>query len=422
MNKKLLAGFSMLVTVGAFWACGDGSINKMDVSDELMATQYNSDNPEKAEQLKKQALEDCEKDPVCKATYADYLANPDAPPPTSSEGSTTNPTSSNSAGTPTSSAGKLVIGGNSSASQTGTSSAGDVGTSSASVAVPGEPTCEPTPKSISVGGTATWTFSPNTTDMTATMAYMEAEFTWTLGSETDGGKGVMSTKAVAYNTAGPQTATVSVKNGLDTKTYTCSALQVNSEKPTCTCTAAGGDLQKGSTATWTAVCDNSNVKYIWNGTAGEKNTFETAYTAADVGNKLTPPTLGVEMVDGSKFDGADGFTCDEVKVTDGPEYVLTVTGDQLNASVELKEEGCITVSGEWTNSYDLPTAKVLCEVQGQGVSLSISYNGSDSTWTGDYGVNNVGVTLGPVAVGPLSWENICVSFKGGSVAKCNLAR
>ena len=39
MNKKLLAGFSMLVTVGAFWACGDGTINKMDVADELRATQ-----------------------------------------------------------------------------------------------------------------------------------------------------------------------------------------------------------------------------------------------------------------------------------------------------------------------------------------------------------------------------------------------
>ncbi len=405
MNKKLLAGFSMLVTVGAFWACGDGTINKMDVADELMATQYNSDNPEKAEQLKKQALEDCEKDPVCKATYADYLANPDAPPPTSSEGSTTNPTSSNSAGTPTSSAGKLVIGGNSSASQTGTSSAGDVGTSSASVAVPGEPTCEPTPKSITQGDTATWTFNPNTTDMTATMAYMEAEFTWELGgSETDGGKGVMTSKAVTYMTTGSQTASVSVKNGMDTKKYTCSALQVNSpDKPTCTCTGTGGDLQKGTTATWTASCTPAaSLTYYWNNeAASESNTFDVAYAATDIDKKLAV-TLKIGTVDGSIHDG---YTCSEVEVTDGPKYKLSEVDSAktvpLGSCVDIAIDGNLRCA----HGYQ-PTA---CKIV-------VTYDGVETVSVEDNFCNNTNGT----AVSVKANTKACLSGSGADGADCRI--
>ena len=270
------------------------------------------------------------------------------------------------------------------------------------------------------------------------MAYMEAEFTWDLGgSETDGGKGVMTSKAVAYNTAGPQTATVSVKNGMDTKTYTCSALQVNSEKPTCTCTAAGGDLQKGSTATWTAVCDNSNVKYIWNGTAGEKNTFEATYTAADVGNKLTPPTLGVEMVDGSKFDGADGFTCDEVKVTDGPEYKFEIkTDDQGNSNlpqgeIDVEDGGCMAIVGTWTNTGYSPNVQVLCsgtsDDQSVGMTFKMTFGGKTiaeysketTGWQG-WGFSNQGGAIGQVSVGDVSYDNICVTFTGAKTVKCKV--
>ena len=366
-------------------------------------------------------MEDCEKDPVCKATYADYLANPDAPPPTSSEGSTTNPTSSNSAGTPTSSAGKLVIGGNSSASQTGTSSAnGSTVTSSASTSNPGESGCAPDKSSITQGESTTWTFTP----VPADMAYLNAEYTWTFGTDTDAGVGKMTSKAVTYMTTGPQTASVVVKNGLSEEKYDCSPVQVNSpDKPKCTCTGAGGDVSDPAKApiTWTADCGTaSNLTYVWDGTPGEASTYTVTPTAADVGTKKSV-TLSLKAIDGSEFSG---YTCDEVKVTDGPEYELTFVDTEVTpGDITVPSDGCISVSGTWSQGHN-PPLKMLCDlVDAEATcSMTLKYGTASETTTGSYSISNLTIELkSSLTQGEFASDGtVCVSFTGGSAAKCKL--
>ena len=159
MNKKLLAGLSALVATGAFWACGEGNINKYDEMDGIVADQYTT--PEQRAELKKKAIESCKADSLgCALTYADYLKDPDAP--MSSEGdvaSSESTVNSSSDGTiPKSSAGWVIK--SSSSSVGGTDPVGS-SSSAGGVVVTGLGGCAPAKATIEKNGSVAWNFTPN---------------------------------------------------------------------------------------------------------------------------------------------------------------------------------------------------------------------------------------------------------------------
>ncbi len=336
MNKKLLAGFSMLVTVGAFWACGDGTINKMDVADELMATQYNSGDPEKdlenSKALKDKALKDCENDPICKAEYADYLANPDAPPPTSSEGSTT-PTSASSnsgGGTPVSSSSHTIVAA-SSASETGPGNLDVSSSSEAGQPVTGLGSCAPAKTPISKGESVAWVFKPNGMQTTLDFSQGKGSLVWTVdpaGTETAAASGLNS-PTLTFAKANEYKASVVATVGLNSEPIQCSPLRVNGTPITgCKCdldpSSAVIDISGASkTATWTVsgcAPATETFTYTWTGATGDGAT--ATYSDFKAANETHAPTVKVKSSE-SELD----VTCPAPQVTDSnnPETNITMS-------------------------------------------------------------------------------------------------
>ena len=351
MNKKLLAGFSMLVTVGAFWACGDGSINKMDVADELMATQYNSGDPEKdlenSKALKDKALKDCENDPICKAEYADYLANPDAPPPTSSEGSTT-PTSASSnsgGGTPVSSSSHFITA-VSSASETGPGNLDVSSSSEAAQPVTGLGSCAPEKTPISKGESVAWVFKGNGTNAVE-FAQGKGSLEWSFnpeGAVAGEAASTLQSAPITYATPGKYNAKVIATIGLENEPIDCSPLQVDGDPITdCSCSpdAAAPDVAGGAvTVTWTVSgCkSNSPIKdvYKWTGATGTTATATAEFKTKD--QEITP------VVEVSNDDGTTKeFTCAAAKAIDAtaPDYEITTPQD---AGKILVKAGSVSVT------------------------------------------------------------------------------
>ena len=145
MNKKLLAGLASVVSVAAvFWACGDGSINKMDIDDETMSFQY-AEGSEDLKGLKETSIAACATiESGCYDLYEAYQNGETEIPASSAATEPDGPDANSSAeGTPLSSAGTMDLSsssaivistnsnGGSSASAEGSSAS--VGGSSASV-------------------------------------------------------------------------------------------------------------------------------------------------------------------------------------------------------------------------------------------------------------------------------------------------
>lgn len=410
MNKKLLAGFSMLVTVGAFWACGDGSINKMDVADELMATQYNSGDPEKdlenSKALKDKALKDCENDPICKAEYADYLANPDAPPPTSSEGSTT-PTSASSnsgGGTPVSSSSHFITA-VSSASETGPGNLDVSSSSEAAQPVTGLGSCAPEPTTISKGGSVNWVFKPNGMQNTLDFSQGKGSLVWTVdpaGTETAAASGLNS-PTLTFATANEYKASVVATVGLNSETIQCSPLQVDGDPITdCSCTpdAAAPDVAGGAVnVTWTVSgckSDSPITGYEWTGATGIAETATAEFKTKD--QEITP-VVKVSNADGTKKD----FTCAAAKAIDAtaPDYEITATG----ISVPNGKCGKVMAAGALRISHDFV-----------GTDCSVSVTIGEKEYKAEtvascnvyYGILTFDGTS--VAVG----DQVCVNVSGGA--------
>ncbi len=307
----------------------------------------------------------------------------------------------------------------------------NVENSSASAPVPGESYCAPSKQTITFGESVTWTFYPNKTDMSTAMSYLNAEYSWNFGTDTEVGTGKMVTSAITYETTGLQTASVIVTNGLESRKYDCSPLQVNRlDRAICTCTGSGGDLQMGSTVTWTANCvGSSNSKYVWNGVATDANTFTKSITVADVGEKLTAPTLTVQTADGSVFEG---YTCEDIKVTDGPEYVFFIEGDQIPQNqMEIPSGACMFVKGSWNNWGYQPTFQVLCDGKNDDfysdvpVTFRMIYGDAIideyvSTVGYDWGFSNRGGPIGTLMQGDISFENICIEYTGLETVLCKM--
>ena len=354
MNKKLLAGLSALVATGAFWACGEGNINKYDEMDGIVADQYTT--PEQRAELKKKAIESCKADSLgCALTYADYLKDPDAP--MSSEGdvaSSESTVNSSSDGTiPKSSAGWVIK--SSSSSVGGTDPVGS-SSSAGGVVVTGLGGCAPAKATIEKNGSVAWNFTPNLSEGSM-QDFLGASYSWNFGSDGDGTG--MTSSPVTYGTSGKKTATVTVTMGMKNSVIECSPLQVNGDPITgCECTAPATSVDFTATpdVTWSVTgCTTASLplNYEWegSGTPGELASFTKTFTEAQPGYT---PTLKVGNSDNTIIE----VPCTKVKTTNGAEYKLTSS----NEKVTFSKSGSFSISAElperWHN--DDQTCTVYC--------------------------------------------------------------
>ncbi|MBR4785752.1 MAG: PKD domain-containing protein [Fibrobacter sp.] len=423
MNKKLLISLSSVAIAAGFWACGDGVVENMSGDDELLSAVFGT--LDFTNQIA-HAKDTCAKVAACENEMAVAIGK--AVELSSSEVATSSETVPQSSVTQVSSS---IFKFSSIASPSYSSSSSTVAPppSSSSIAAPitGLGACGPTTGTVDLNAPATWSFTASEELKKDMNNLMSIKYAWsfpggTPESSTD------KTPKVTYSTSGQKTATVKVTLNSGSGEVTCSPLNVNGAKITgCECTTAAPsvDFTSDPNVTWTVTGCKSTVTpliYEWDGGApGSEASYTKTFTAAQNGYA---PTLKVSHADNTIIS----VQCPAVKTTAGPEYQLTVTGNQLpEKAVNVKNEGCIVVNGEWTNEYDKPNLKVTCEYAVQGVAnltLNMTYNGKTTPKSGGYNVQN-SVELGAVPIGTLNYPSVCVTFTGGSetsTASCKLAR
>ena len=335
MNKKLFAGVSMMAAASAvFWACGEGNINEMTDMDNVILMQYPLDpvtgqaSPE-LDNLKESALNSCKEDMGCYTQYQGYFDGTeviDEPESSSSEenpGPYTNPLSSSSRSdinivTKPSSSSIAII------ENPVESSSSEV------VVVSGLGSCAPATSPINKTGSAKWKFTPNLTAGTYKPAdFAKATFAWNFPGGTPAVDATPSTSAaITYSASGSVTASVTVTMGDGaSETIQCSPLQVNGDAITgCKCAPEGVTGAVDFTATpdvvWNVTgCTSASAitSYTWEGVEGTDPVFTKTFEAE--ANSYAPK-LKIGNADNTVIDVA----CEAVKVTDGPEYKIDVSG------------------------------------------------------------------------------------------------
>ena len=443
MNKKLLAGVSFAVIAAAsFWACGEGNINQMSGEDEVMLRLYALDPAtggpsSELVTLKNDALASCKEDPGCYVQYQAYL-NGDEPieeDPDPIDDPNQGQQQQNQNQNPSSSASRdpfVIV---------------DKPTSSATIIddpIPGSSssieiissdqfgTCAPAKATISKGESVKWTFKANSNfDGFDPVEVAKAVYAWTTtGGVDDGTQKSTSSGNITYAASGQFGASVVVTYKGANYPVTCSPLQVNGFPITCTCTAAGGDITDDQgVATWTAACQSqANITgYTWDGTDLGADAVAYQHVFEKKGN-LHTPTLSVANDDNT----VQQVTCPEVKATDSslPDYLFEVDGDQIKSTaMDVKNEGCMSIRGTWSNSGYSPNIQVLCDGkaddQNVGMTFTMTYNsktivdyktGAGSGW----GFSNQGGEIGQIKQGAVAFDNICVSFTGASTVSCKI--
>ena len=335
MNKKLFAGVSMMAAASAvFWACGEGNINEMTDMDNVILMQYPLDpvtgqaSPE-LDNLKESALNSCKEDMGCYTQYQGYFDGTEVieePESSSSEenpGPYTNPLSSSSRSdinivTKPSSSSIAII------ENPVESSSSEV------VVVSGLGSCAPATSPINKTGSAKWKFTPNLTAGTYKPAdFAKATFAWNFPGGTPAVDATPSTSAaITYSASGSVTASVTVTMGDGaSETIQCSPLQVNGDAITgCKCAPEGVTGAVDFTATpdvvWNVTgCTSASAitSYTWEGVEGTDPVFTKTFEAE--ANSYAPK-LKIGNADNTVIDVA----CEAVKVTDGPEYKIDVSG------------------------------------------------------------------------------------------------
>ena len=93
----------------------------------------------------------------------------------------------------------------------------------------------------------------------------------------------------------------------------------------------------------------------------------------------------------------------------------------------VENGGCMLVTGSWTDQWNAPSFKILCDGtaldQSVGMTFSMTYNHKEiATATGTWGFSNAGSEIGKVQQGEFSFENICVTFTGAETVKCSISQ
>lgn len=337
MNTKLLAGISLAAMAGSFWACGEGQINGKEFSDTIVESMY--DTPEALESLKEQAKTDCwQNDPACAAMYGSYV-DPNASNPVVSSAAVIMSSSSIFQPLPgVSSSSESIGNANKRSSSSGfvyaSSGLEESSSSEASKPVTGLGSCAPLNTPIDKKTSTTWKFTPNSSYPQKT-AFTDATYEWKfVGAATPEYtiKGKTTTEAVVYPNSGSMSASVHVTmpDG-SSEDIPCDPLQVNGDPITgCECNPTSAkviDITENAIATWAVTgCKTESLPltYEWEtGVAGDG--ANGGYQFTDAGTKA--PTVTVHNSDNT----AEKVTCEAVKATNGPEYVI----DEPNTLVEL---------------------------------------------------------------------------------------
>lgn len=296
MKQKLLTGFSLMAVAGvSFWACGDGSINKMDEADGLMAMQY--PDHDAWVNFKEEQKNACKADMDCYIQYQGYIDGTELPPEdavssSSEEQQQQQQTRLSSAQGqididntgPTSSATIIDPG-----QQTSSSSAGTVAT--------GLGDCKPVTNPITKNQQTAWMFTGNTSPNFGAIAFATATYEWDFGGLPDDGSAAGPTSGkVTYATPNKEgytaTVTVSVKDKdgkINTETKTCGTKLIVNGDPIlgCSCksdqTSPKVDVAAGPvTVNWTVTCQTAVTGFAWTGATGTTATGSVVLNDKDV--------------------------------------------------------------------------------------------------------------------------------------------
>lgn len=426
MNKKLLIGLSSIGIAAGFWACGEGSIEPMDEGtdvyvDAMLGTlDFNTQVDD--------AMKKCNEDIVCmnemaKAAHSAIELSSESVDPLSSDGGASMPVTSSSSESffKFSSIGDVGM-------LSSSSDAGPVVVSSSSeqIIITGIGRCYPISETIEQNGTAQWKVEWNSSYSIRDVA--AASYSWTFGMDATPDNVNAASPKVSYSKSGAKSASVDVTIGGNKGHLDCDkTVNVNGAPITgcmCTTPATSVDFTESPDVVWTVsgckAQGQTTFFYSWEGgEAGAATTFTKTFAAAQNGYA---PKLKVSHADNTIID----VTCPAVKTTAGPEYLFEIEGDQLNTTAKaIKNEGCMVVRGEWTNSGYQPTFSVLCDGkaddQNVGMTFTMTYAGkSVATATGTWGFSNAGAKIGQINVGKFNYEGICVTFTGASTVTCKV--
>jgi len=114
--------------------------------------------------------------------------------------------------------------------------------------------------------------------------------------------------------------------------------------------------------------------------------------------------------------------CPPLEVSAGADYQITCSGGQLGDCPKLegvKDDECIDVELNWTDSHNTPTVKFACQVKNSSTgNITIKFGGKETA--GQY---YLPVDIGKISgVGKLEFNGICVRLSGGGTADCNLTQ
>lgn len=319
MKMKLIAGAATIAVVGGFWACGDGSINKLELGDSVIETEL--------AKAKDDAFENCRNNPDCNLQYGAYLNGDVEPEP---EPEAVESSSSEKKVVPVSSSSQENITIVAQPSSSSMIIIDDTPTSSAEAVqiVTGLGTCAPITATIEKGSSTSWKFTPNIKESGISLVeWAKATYSWDVSGGTPATATGLTTSDITYASSGKTTASVNVTVNGKSETVQCAPLQVNGAPITgCTCEPdkKSPDVATGAqTVTFTVSgckTDANITTYTWTGATG---TTETATaTVANKGDEVKP-SVKVGNDDNTEVN----VTCTAAKAVDGskPDYILDGT-------------------------------------------------------------------------------------------------
>lgn len=347
MKMKLIAGAATIAVVGGFWACGDGSINKLESGDSVIEAQLAADSNELAS-AKNTAFENCKNNPDCNLQYGAYLNGDVEPEP---EPEAVESSSSEKKVVPVSSSSQENITIVAQPSSSSMIIIDDTPTSSAEAVqiVTGLGTCAPITATIEKGSSTSWKFTPNIKESgISPVEWAKATYSWDFSGGTPATATGLTTSDITYASSGKTTASVNVTVNGKSETVQCAPLQVNGAPITgCTCEPdkKSPDVATGAqTVTFTVSgckTDANITTYTWTGATG---TTETATaTVANKGDEAKP-SVKVGNDDNTIVD----VTCTAAKAknSDEPDYVIKKAQNDgaieipaKSVSVDLKVQG-----------------------------------------------------------------------------------
>ena len=391
MKQKPFTGFSLMALAGvSFWACGEGSINKMDETDNLMAMQYGDHDAWVS--FKEEQKDACKADMNCYIQYQGYIDGTELPPEDGVSSSSEEQQQqqqqrlSSAQGTinidndgPKSSATIIDPG------QTTTSS------SSAGVVAEGLGDCKPVNNPITKNEQTAWVFNGNASPDFSAIAFATATYEWNFGGLADDGSGAGATSGkVTYTTPNKEgytaTVTVSVKDkdgNINTETKTCGTKLIVNGDPILGCSCKSDqsspkvDVAAGPvTVNWTVTCQTAVTGFAWTGATGTTATGSVVLNDKDVVKPSVTVSTDESALVVDDCDQVEGYNA----ATFGKDLTLPYQNQNtpLDAGtyrLTMTHEGW-TGTGMGTLTYSTLQISVngTCTVELNGVSKSISNN------------------------------------------------